>query len=551
MTQANKLLEIILTNSYAEVPCVYIRHKATVVAMDTSKLMRGTNVEMHRENFSYLNRFFFDLAESEQDKVMAAYAHAESVIRTTDDMAVAKNEIMESFQDLIEVVSADRCYHWMVNKSGYAWPPASELPPTYEAAASPKYPVEKTYILKEYQELLAMILQLRACLPIWSAYLNKYGADISTSFRDIFLVSMLALTDFDQSNAWKRLEVYIEAGLGNKEELLSSGVIAGISKEMYPYWLMCHCLLRKLVLQGFKSAIEGDTSPFIIKHLSNHIRDHLRKTPISFRTPTVKTPPKYGDDVSDDSRSVFENNRGKEAVARSERWTTQIYLENPTRLAVALQPDIDLEFVQRVHDWFDRDRYVPSPEQILIAMWVVSLAISVSGEDDLTRFNSVTICAVASAILWHRGHKEIATLVASYQGAPIHRVGAVLTSNFRLPKEDYETLARIYPIEHRNIKNGIRGVATSMIDECCKFYWETIYPKEFVTQVHSITQGPNGYIYPVTQGTALDLIAVIIDLAQRSNPESGWDKANRIAKEMALAETPQPWPVSVAPRRPL
>ena len=551
MTEPSKLLEVIFTNSYAEVPCAYIRHKNSVVAFDTSKLLRGTDVALHRECFSYLNRFFFDLPAQQQDKVISAYARAETIMRTTEDMASAKNEIMEVFQDLIDVVSEKACFDWLVYKSGYAWPPASELPPTYEAAASPKYPAEKTYVLKEYQELLAMILQLRACLPIWSAYLSKFGTDISTSFRDIFLVGMLGYSDFDQGNAWRRLEVYIEAGLGNKEELLSSGVIAGISKEMYPHWLLCHCLLRKLVVQGFKSAIEGDTSPFIIKHLSNHIRDHLRKTPISFRTPSVKTPPKYGDDVSDDSRSVFENNRGKEAVARSERWTTQIYLENPTRLATAVQPDIDLEFVQQVHDWFDRDRYVPSCEQLLIAMWVVSIAISVNGEDDLTRFNSVTVCAVASAILWHRGHKEIATLVASYQGAPIHRVGAVLTSNFRLPKEDYEALARLYPIEHRNIKNGIRGVATGMIDECCKFYWETIYPKELVTQVHSIQQGPDGYVYPVTQGTALDLIAVIIDLAKRPKPESGWDKANRIAREMALPDSPQPWPVSVPPHRPL
>ena len=125
MTEPSKLLEVIFTNSYAEVPCAYIRHKDRVVALDTSKLLRGTDVALHRESFSYLNRFFFDLPAQQQDKVIAAYARAETILRTIDDMASAKNEIMEVFQDLIEVVSEKACFDWLVYKSVYAWPPAS------------------------------------------------------------------------------------------------------------------------------------------------------------------------------------------------------------------------------------------------------------------------------------------------------------------------------------------------------------------------------------------------------------------------------------------
>ena len=88
MTEPSKLLEVIFTNSYAEVPCAYIRHKDRVVALDTSKLLRGTDVALHRESFSYLNRFFFDLPAQQQDKVIAAYARAETILRTIDDMEV-------------------------------------------------------------------------------------------------------------------------------------------------------------------------------------------------------------------------------------------------------------------------------------------------------------------------------------------------------------------------------------------------------------------------------------------------------------------------------
>lgn len=551
-------MEIIITPAYSTMPLVHIQHKQSVVSLDTQTLMRPNNWASFPELFKYLNWFFNQLPEADQERVFNIYARTEELLRKSDDMVTVDGEIHEIFEDLLEVLNAQRIYDWIRPAAMYPWPSDTELPRSFGNASSPKYPEEKTYILKEYQELIAMIIQLRACVPIWAAYLNKFGSRISGNYRDTTLVNLLtARSNIEDSPAWERLTRYINAWLGTKEENYTAGVIHGVSAEDYPKTLRAQAILRKLCLQALKSVQENDASPFVVKHLANFMRECLIKNPATYETPRVKAANNREDHGNgENERSMYENTNAKESVARGDRWMIQIYLENNVRAIKALEPNIEKDTYQRIFAAFDPATYVPTAEQMLIALWVVSPIVSPRSESDLTRLNSVAICQIAAAVLWHRGHKEIATLMTCEQGAPIMRTGLQSFSVTRLSRETYAKLAEIYPYaaNAKNKGNAFLPVREIIIETISNFQshtWNVKLPPAMASEVSSLFPDGVSPTLRVLQNMQMFLVDVVIDIAQRPLPENAVDKATRIAKEMNLPMQPTPWPVSVPTHRPL
>lgn len=543
MSNERSPLEIIFTPAYQTDGMALLRHYSSFIWIPGAKMLPLNKYENHRKTFYHLNWLFNQMERTKQDELFALYARAEKLIRSSESMALVNDEIREIFKDLLNILNAEFITDWWVNKTGYSWPGPSDLPRTYSAAASPKYPEEKTYVLSEYQELFAFILQLRACLPIWAHYLTQYGRDISPTYRDMFLIGLLDDSNISESKAWKRLEVYIEAWLGNKEDIQSAAVLVGISVEQFPHWMLCQSAIRKLAQQPLDNPVEGDNSPFVVKHLSNHIGENIKKSQTVFGTPNIKPELRGEDSGHENDRSMYENNKVTESVARGERWTTQIYLEDPVRFAKSLEPDIDAGFVNRVLACFNMAEYVPSNNQMLIAMWVAAPVISVRSESDLTRANSVYVCAVATAVLWHRGHKDIGAFIACQEGqnnARINNQGG----GVRYPAHVYQSFREIYPFfgETHPALNGIRDTINNCISESMAKLWSPQLPADLLAETEFF-QSEHGQSVRITSALSAKLADAVIDLARRPVPENAWDKANRLAAEMGLPDHPTPWPV--------
>lgn len=561
-------MEIITTPSYATSPYTYFTHNDIEISMHTGSLLRPTLAPVLPRLFYHLNWFFSQLPEARQNKIFKIYRRAEELLRPAADgvpdlttMPSVNAELREIFADLMEQIPSKQLFDWISPADKYPWPTAVELPRSYAQAVSTKYPEEKTYVFKEYQELFTLIMQLRAAAPIWAAYLHKFQDAFASDYRDMILIGLLSDSEFDTTPAYNRLQLYINAWVaGSKTGTTEAGVMRGISEDEYPRWLMCNVLVRKLAIQSFDSPQQGDASPFVIKHLSNYIRERLTKTDAEFDNPERKRLiNKDPIGQSDDQRSVYEGNRIKQTVGNGDRWLIQIYCEDPNRVMFALEPEIDRDMARRVLDSFNYGEFIPSDDQLLIAMWVVSPAISPRAEADLTRLNAAAICAVATAVLWHRKHYALATFISCHRGQAITRAGMINSSSIRYSKEVYPELERLFPYSDK-IRNAtpVRQVVATIVVEAEKYLWKPQLPADMIRTARTepidasnsnlmISGSDDDPMMQIQQSLATAIMLAILDLARRPLPENAWDKATRISTEMGLPNAPQPW----APAEPL
>lgn len=562
-------MEIIATPTYSTSPYLYFVQKDVTISMHTGALLRPSLSESMPRLFYYVNWFFSQLPVDRQEKIFKIYERAEKLLRPAEDPAAAtldmpavNADMREILSDLMEQMPEQDLLAWISPADMYPWPIASELPRSYAMAVSTKYPEEKTYIFKEYQQLFTLIMQLRAVAPIWGAYLHKYQGAFATDYRDMILVGLLDESGFDQSPAYNRLRAYVNAWVGGKSDTTEAGVMRGISSDEYSRWLLCDVLVRKLSFQSFDSPQANDASPFVIKHLSNHIRERLTKNDAAFDNPSRKSVSnKDSPGNVDDQRSVYEGNRIKQTVGNGERWLIQIYCEDPMRILRALEPEMDKKVASKIFDSFNFGEYIPSDEQLLIALWTVSPAVSPRAESDLTRLNAAMVCAAATAVLWHRKHYTLAAYLSSHKSQAITRAGMINPSSIRYAKEVYPELESQFRYAEK-IKSvtPVRTVVSNIVVEAEKYLWRPKLPADMVrTARTSLIDGltntmiageDNDPVMQVQQQLASALMHAVLDLVKRPLAINAWDKATQMAKDMGLPMHPVPWePVPVPERR--
>lgn len=554
-------MEIIALPSYAASPLLHFIHDGVSITMPTGTLLRPSLSENLKPLFYHLNWFFSQLPANRQTKIFKIYERAERLTRRSVDTSVdmgempnVNTELRELLADLLTQLPAKELYEWIRPNEMYPWPTAVDLPRSYEQAVSKKYPEEKTYIYREYQELFAGIMQLRAVVPIWAAYLSKFPDAFSSDYRDMILLSLLNDSEFEETPAFKRLQVYIAAWVGAKSDTAEAGVMRAISSDEYPRWLICNVLVRKLSIQSFYAPQQGDISPFVIKHLSNYIRERLTKTDVEFGNPERKRLiNKDQPGASDDQRSVYEGNRIKQSVGNGDRWLIQIYCEDPFRLLSALEPEVDRELATKILDCFNFGEYIPSDDQLLLAMYAISPAVCPKADDDVTRMNAAIICAVATVVLWHRKHYALAAFLSSTRDQPIPRAGMINSSSIRYAKDVYPQLERLFPYSEkmRNVK-PVRQVVADIVVEAEKYLWRPCLPADMIqtartepidpTSSNLMITGPNeDPIMQIQQSLASAIMQAVLDFAGRPVPQNAWLKGWELAATMGLPTTPQPW----------
>lgn len=552
-------MQFVFTNTYPTKPYTYVTYEGTHLALYTEPMLRPKKAEQFERLYYHLNWFISTLPKPEQTQLFEKYKTIANVLAVPQEghdvsqedalaqMPEINETIKENIADILDILTLPKLNTWLQTPGVYKWPSSADLPKTYGEAISPKYPIEKTYVRHEYQELFALILQLRAIVPIWAAYIYKFQSAFSSDFRDMYLMSLLEDSSFADSSAYQRLQVYIDAWIEGHEDNRSSGVMHGIMTEDFPKWVISSVLVRKLALQSFDPPTPGDTTPFVIKHLSNTVNERITKSKLEFNDPKDKATNKTAERTPiDEKRSVFESNSNKQLLSNEAHWTIQVWCEDWRRVIQALEPLADAQVNETIASHMDFNGFTPSDEQMLLAMWVNATIVSPSAEPDLTHHNAAVLCACAAMSLWYRGHIHAATWITSKQGPEVMRDGLINHANIRHPKEKYELLEQLFPYNEKIKATSktyapIRDTIVDMLSVAEKHTWIPQLPKEMVQRLRNdefgqgmLSGDENNPVFYIRQTMASILLDVVTDLASRPATEKAWDKATRIANEMGL-----------------
>ena len=128
-------------------------------------------------------------------------------------------------------------------------------------------------------------------------------------------------------------------------------------------------------------------------------------------------------------------------------------MEDSTGLALRLCPDLDLKVLEdslasvralEVHQLWT--------QQVVLAQWILKQQVSPKGLLYVSKMEVVKVIGIAQAILWHKGHFELAGLISSINQSNDDEMSICGSdSRARITKEQVEELDRIYPYTRKPV----------------------------------------------------------------------------------------------------
>jgi hypothetical protein len=504
----------------------YAIHKGLSVPFRTQTIVRERlvrNAEAPNSAvFDFINWYWSQVPEAKQDKIFAVYQEMRKALDETAQGEFNDDTMRDLVTQMIDLHHYKDLKDWITQPGIIGWPDEKELPRHYEQASSLKYPREKTFILDDYQNLLTFILQLRTIVPLWAEFGFHHKGTIAKVYGDMVRMRFLDNSHVLDSPGYIKLVEYSRAMIVTKSGASKSAVMHSLSTEEYPDWVLANVIFKKLTIQSFRPVDSTDRSAFVVKHICSHIAEALNQSEREFSTPTEKAD-LSANDSDENMRSRFETVQARAAMPNGDISFIRWYMSDLKRLAKALEPSIDVKMVNDFSSMFSFNDFIPQQPQITLMQWVLAPIISPRCEDSLKLININQGIAVASAVLWHRGHKQIAALLSSQSSGANISSTLVLSGVGRLPKTIYDRLSELFPhqLRARSTERSYKAVSDSiqtLTQEFESFTWKPNLQEHYLytTGVQDlIVKSDIIKVLQVPQTLYAQLHDMVIDLAAR------------------------------------
>lgn len=522
LKEKENIIEAILPNydAYVLNQVMYITHKGASLEFRTDKIIRVRLYEADKNLLYHLNWYWSGLTENEQDRIFNVYAQIHQILMKTPDTTYENLQLGQAINRLVNLHRIDKLTKWITLPGVVLWPNDKEIPRGFDSTVQAKHTRDKTYTYEDYQDLMAFVLQLRVLTPIWGEFLHQHDKIISRSFRDMIALQLAGDSNLHEGIGYKKLDAYVAAMVASKASKSTSGSMEFLSSEDYTIWLFSNLVIRRLSTASFYPPPE-DHSAFLVKVISNHVKDRIEKSENEFSTPTFKK------DTIDNSRneesqhSTFENYRGRQALSGGDRYFLQWYTQGLERLARELEPDIDPKLVGHFMNMYPVGDFIPTEPQVLLLQWVMAPVLSPRAVPDLTRINIAQSLAVAGAVLWHRKHFIISAFITARHTKASLDASISGESVSRMSNVTYEVLPKLFPYQRRQKATeksykGITDTVKELVHEISQLAWQPTLPNVYLKEISDYVTGTASNKTLIVPSNMRPLMMeMIIDLAGR------------------------------------
>ncbi len=504
---------------------VYVTYKGSHLMFRTNKVIRVRMYEQDPEIFTHLNWFWSGLSEERQEAIFNVYSTIHGLLARDPDTTFENLPLAHAIRDLIALHPIEEMFEWITKPGVVRWPDESEIPRDFDQAAQAKYTRDKNFVYSDYQDLMAFVLQLRVLTPVWGEFLSQHDKGIAGYYRDMLTLQLAGESKLSDSPGYQKLEKFVDAMVASRATLSTSGVLEYLSRVDYPVYIFANTILRRLTGASFYQAPE-DRSAFLVKVISNHVKDLIDKSPQEFRTATPKIETGESARQSDENtHSNFENVRIKQKLSGGDCYFLQWYAENLERLAKELEPDLDMGLLKDFLSMYPVGTFVPDENQVLLLQYVLSPIISPQAVHDLTRINVAQCLAVTGAVLWHRGHKVLSAFVTSHHSHVSMDASISGDTVSRMGNHIYDELPIIFPYQRRAKSSeksykGITDTVKTFVDEISRMAWHPTLPAKYIEEIKDYVSGTDNYRTLILPNNMRPLVVeCVIDLAKRPLPE--------------------------------
>ena len=442
--------------------------------------------------FEKLNEYLSSLDEQHQRQIFEQYRKIRSEIDEVLDHRMLHKRLTTSIAELIELLDYDRFITYMRRyvtirvpdtiKDDYEELDISERSSDYK---------KLTYLRDDYLDLVRFSIFIRSIMPIWSEYIRLFNQ--RSVFREYQAFNLLSKSSILKTRAYLGLKEYIDSTVEKKiDELrkpssrnsLLSSVLSGMSESELPQWIISTTIIRRLVAIDLEPE---DGRESVISKVYNYIDNQFSGMDRKF-SGFINEKVKPGDNDDDDEKSLIETYKIKQDLSDGDLMVLSIYTEDPYAMAMRLKPDIDhwrldrcLENIDKIHD------INFSISQLSILRWVVSEILPPKSIENIRKRSLFSVVATAQAILWERGHYDLAKLLTSER--TLNSFGGYhggTDANRRIPKNYINELNEYYPINHKpdqerakQANPAIRAIETITTD-LTRSSWRVQAPSELL-----------------------------------------------------------------------
>ncbi len=523
----NHSLQIIILpfDKYVLDSVVYVTFKGSHLSFRTNKVIRVRAYEQDPKVFEHLNWFWSGLPEERQEAIFNVYSKIHSLLAKDPDTTFENLPLAHAIRDLVDLHPIQEMYDWIIKPGVMRWPDEAEIPRDFDQAAQAKYTRDKNFVYSDYQDLMAFVLQLRVLTPVWGEFLSQHDKGINNFYRDMIALQLAGESALSESPGYKKLEKFVDAMVASRATLSTSGALEYISSVDYPVYIFSNTILRRLTAASFYQAPD-DRSAFLVKVISNHVKDLIDKTPSEFRTATAKLETGDNPRASDENQhSNFENVRIKQALSGGDCYFLQWYTEDLPRLAKELEPDLDMGMLKDFLNMYPMGTFVPDENQVLLLQYVLAPIISPQAVHDLTRINVAQCLAVTGAVLWHRGHKVLSAFVTSHHSRVSIDASISGDTVSRMGNHIYDELPIIFPYQRRAKSSeksykGITDTVKTLVDEISRKVWHPTLPPKYIEEIKDYISGTEHHRTLMLPNNLRPMVVeCVIDLAKRPLPE--------------------------------
>ncbi len=486
---------------------IVTEHGGETLHWETSPYSRasridGARTKMDPENdlvFREINAFMATLPKERQQAIWDAYVEIHQIFEDNfDPLAKGQGRMQLVVKRIYDLVPYQEIHDWATMAS------IIHLPLNLKTHYGDKDPIDRTYLRQDYFDLTVMAIALRFMVPIWGEYIPRLKDDVDNDFKEYTAVMLLYRTYITTSAPYQRLRVYIESWISSMSTQgnVFSALLAGLSSEKIPDWLLACTLVRRTSVVPIASESEG---PNIITDVYQYVYNTMGSPGHKRFNGPVSEKTVRKDEKSDQQESLAESYKIKQQVSDGEVVAANVYVtdyvEDMTR---SIDPTADLSKLNEcLQSLRGLDHLVILQHHVTLTQWVLTSAISPHFIPLLSRNALLHAMASAQALLWHWGFTDLAALLSAREARQLEdEFVSAQESRARIPNDVLNELVAIYsysyPVKGKLVTPKQSNPGSRAVDAFYQLVassdWYLNAPKALVAHTHRIPGSRKMYV---------------------------------------------------------
>ena len=444
----------IYANTLRQRPEITIEHNGEELSFSGSVFQRKS-LEQDFDVFDPINRYWIRLTPSEQAAVWEIY---KDIYRGFDQILSAEDmhkHLNGKIKELIVYHPLQNIETWVSMDPSFVVPP--DVMELFIADDENKNTPDKTYLRKDYIQLVAFSVFTRALMPIFGEYIESTRKETGVDFKEFDAMNLLFGTGILEAPAIVKLKKYINQ-ITKEKHRNPERILRGNSSLDMDYVLLSLVVIRKLCVSDVRGT---EPKSNLVSRVYNFLYQKVfnpSKTDMPVRDKNFGD----GKDSSDQNkRSFLESYRKRTEISLGEKAGFEYGYEDLYGTAERLAPGISRAEVDRCLESaaiLKQERL--GDAQLIMMSWVFKTVHSPRSVYYISKEHAWTNLAVLEAVLWHWGFHYLSVLSTSHQllSQDMMHISPI-DNRGQIPQELQQKIHQHYPFVWSTLrKNTQQGV---------------------------------------------------------------------------------------------